>query len=315
MQYVLRPDLDFRGFAGTIASGVVQPGMGVVCLPSGRATKIARIVTYEGDLGEAAAPLAVTLTLADEIDVGRGDTIVGAAAESRPYVAQSIEADVVWMNEAPLRVGGSYLLKHGTRMVSATVSVVHDRVDVTTLERHPAQSLGLNDIGRVTLTAARPLVFDLYAVCRTTGAFILVDRMSNGTHGAGMILGPGAHEPSPSTTGTEVTREERAKRLGHRAALVVVTGADRTRQEELARGLERRLWDDGYTAHVLEAREVAALAVCQRLGLISIAVLEASEEPSAVAAAAGAERVVVAAPGTSIEGIVGELRARGVLPS
>jgi bifunctional enzyme CysN/CysC len=315
VQYVLRPDLTFRGFAGTIASGVVRPGMAIACLPSGRTTKIARVVTYEGDLPEAAAPLAVTLTLADEIDVGRGDTIVGAAAESRPHVARSIEANVVWMNEAPLRVGGSYLLKHGTRMVSATVSEIHDRVDVTTLERHPAQSLGLNDIGRVTLTAARPLVFDPYAVCRTTGAFILVDRMSNGTYGAGMILGPGAHEPSASTGGAGVTSEERAKRLGHRTGLVVVTGADRAAQEELARGLERRLWDEGYTAHVLEARDVAALAVCQGLGLISIAVLDEGQEPSAVTATAGADRVVLAAPGTPIEKVVGELRARGVLPS
>jgi bifunctional enzyme CysN/CysC len=314
VQYVLRPDLTFRGFAGTLASGVVGPGMPVVCLPSGRATKIARVVTYDGDLAEAAAPLAVALTLADEIDVGRGDTIVGAAAESQPQVARSIEANVVWMNEAPLRVGGSYLLKHGTRMVSATVSEIHDRVDVTTLERHPAHSLGLNDIGRVTLTAARPLVFDPYTVCRSTGAFILVDRMGNGTHGAGMILGPGAHEPKPSAAG-EVTAEERAKRLGHGPALVVVTGADRAQQDELARGLERRLWDDGYTAHVLEARDVAALAVCRRLGLIGIGVLGAGEEPAAVAATAGAEHVVVAEQGASIEGIVAELRARGVLPS
>ncbi len=315
VQYVLRPDLTFRGFAGTIASGVARPGMGVVCLPSGRATKVARIVTYDGDLPEAAAPLAVTLTLADEIDVGRGDTIVGTAAESQPNVARSIEANVVWMNEAPLRVGGSYLLKHGTRMVTATVSEIHDRVDVTTLQRHPAQSLGLNDIGRVTLTAARPLVFDAYAVCRSTGAFILVDRMTNGTHGAGMILGPGAHEPVASAAGAGVTEEERAKRLGHRAAVVVVTGADRTRQEELARGLERRLWDDGCTAHVLEARDVAALATCQRLGLISIAILGAGEEPAPVAAASDALHVVAGAPGTSIEGIVSELQARGVLPS
>jgi bifunctional enzyme CysN/CysC len=126
-----------------------------------------------------------------------------------------------------------------------------------------------------------------------------------------MILGPGAHEPSASTGGARVTSEERAKRLGHQAALVLVTGGDPTAQEELGRVLERRLWDDGYTAHCLPARDVAALAVSQRLGLITIAVLQADEDPSAVAAAAGAERVVVAAPGTSTEGIVGELRARG----
>ncbi|HEY1692761.1 MAG TPA: sulfate adenylyltransferase subunit CysN [Polyangiaceae bacterium] len=317
VQYVLRPDLGFRGFAGTIASGVVRPGATVVCLPSGRSTKVARVVTYDGDLAEAAAPLAVTLTLADEVDVGRGDTIVGAG-EGRPRVARSIEADVVWMNEAPLRVGASYLLKHGTRMVSAEVSEIHDRVDVTTLERHPARSLGLNDIGRVSLTAARPLVFDAYAACHATGAFILVDRMTNGTDGAGMIRGPGAHEPGASATGEGVTAEERAKRLGQNAAVVVMTGPDHVRQEELARALERRLWDDGHTAHVLEGRDVAALGVCQRLGLISIVVAgvgQASADPSAAPGARDAERVVVPSPDASIEAIVEELRARGVFRS
>jgi bifunctional enzyme CysN/CysC len=310
VQYVLRPDLTFRGFAGTIASGVVKPGMPVVCLPSGRTTKVARIVTYDGDRAEAAAPLAVTLTLADEVDVGRGDTLVGV--EGHPHVARSIEATVVWMNEAPMRVGASYLIKHGTKMVSAEVTEIHDRVDVTTLDRHPAKTLGLNDIGRVTVTAARPLIFDPYAVSRGTGAFILVDRMTNGTYGAGMILGPGAHEPGAASTGAGVTPEERAKRLGQSAAVVVVTGADRGRQNELARGLERRLWDDGYTAHVLVAREVGALAVCQKLGLISIVVTEGSEELSALTRAADAGHVVVAAADgdASVEGLVRELRAR-----
>jgi bifunctional enzyme CysN/CysC len=317
VQYVLRPDLTFRGFSGTIAAGVVRPGMPVVCLPSGRTTTVARIVTHDGDLAEAAAPLAVTLTLADETDVGRGDTLTGAngaASEGRPHVARSVEANVVWMNEAPLAVGASYLIKHGTRMVSAEVSEIHDRVDVTTLERHPARSLGLNDIGRVTLTAARPLVFDAYSACRATGAFILVDRMSNATCGAGMILGPGRLE-AVAATGAGVTAEERAKRLGHRAAVVVVTGSDRARREDLARALERRLWDDGCTAHVVEAGDAAAVALGQKLGLIGIAVSEAAEDAAAVAGASGAERVIVAAQDASVEAIVEELRARGVFRS
>ena len=187
VQYVLRPDLDFRGFSGTVASGVIRRGDRVMSLPSRRSSVVARIVTHDGDLEEAFAPMAVTVTLADEIDLSRGDMLVDEA--HLPHVARSIEAMVVWMHETPLRPGATYLLKHGTKVVSAEVSEIHERVDVNTLERHPARALGLNDIGRVTLTAARPLLFDAYADNNATGAFIVIDRLTNGTFGAGMILG------------------------------------------------------------------------------------------------------------------------------
>ncbi len=155
-----------------------------------------RIVTFDGDLDEAHAEMAVTLTLADEIDVSRGDTLV--REEASPHVGRSIEAMVVWMNERPMRSSSAYLLKHGTKLVAAEVHTIHERVDVNTLERRPARQLGLNDIGRVTLHASRALLFDAYAENHATGAFILIDRLTNATMGAGMILGPGADEPGPT---------------------------------------------------------------------------------------------------------------------
>jgi bifunctional enzyme CysN/CysC len=318
VQYVLRPDLDFRGFSGTVAAGVLRRGDTVMSLPSRRTSTVTRIVTRDGDREEAFAPLAVTVTLADEIDVSRGDMLVHPSAV--PHVARSIEATVVWMHETPLRLGTSYLLKHGTKLVSAEVTEIHDRLDVTTLERHPARSLGLNDIGRVTLTAARPLLFDAYRESRGTGAFILIDRLTNGTYGAGMILGPGAQEPREAISEgglgpLRVALGERLQRLGQRPAAVVLTGEDRARQEELAYELERRLWDDGYTAHVLGAREVGALAVCQRLGLITVVLADGSTELPALGRVVGPEQLVVVEcdASASVDRVLRELKSRDVV--
>ncbi len=168
---------------------------------------------------------------------------------------------------------------------------------MTTLERHPARALGLNDIGRVTLTAARPLLFDAYADNRATGAFILIDRITNGTYGAGMILAPAAGEAA-SEGARRVSLAERARRLGHQAAVVVVAS------EELAYALERRLWDEGLGVHVLAAAEVGALGVSQALGMISIVVGGVTEAPA---------DAVIAGDGASVESVLKELRARGVM--
>jgi bifunctional enzyme CysN/CysC len=318
VQYVLRPDLDFRGFSGTVASGVIRRGDRVMSLPSRRTSTVSRIVTYDGDREEAFPPLAVTVTLADEIDVSRGDMLVHEG--DPPSVARSIEAMVVWMHERPLELGGTFLIKHGTKVVSAEVSVVHERVDVTTLERHPARSLGLNDIGRVTLTAARPLMFDPYAVNKATGAFILIDRLSNGTFGAGMILGPGATEPGAvDHDGTRgVSLAERAQRLAQRPALIVLRGGDVAAREQLGFDLERRLWDDGYTAHVLRPRAVGAAAVCQSLGLITVLLADGDTELSALTSALPPEQILSVAcdegaEGASVEAILRALRGRDVL--
>ncbi|APR79301.1 Sulfate adenylyltransferase subunit 1 [Minicystis rosea] len=318
VQYVLRPNLDFRGFSGTVASGVIKKGDRVMSLPSRRTSTVTRIVTFDGDREEAFPPQAVTVTLADEIDVSRGDMLVHE--DDLPQVARSIEAMVVWMNERPCEVGASFLVKHGTKLVSAEVSEIHERVDVSTLERHPARTLGLNDVGRVTLTAARPLLFDPYAQNRATGAFIVIDRLTNGTFGAGMILGAGASEPQEiEASGTRgVSLAERMRRLGQRPAAIVLSGGDEARREELGTLLERRLWDDGYTAHLLGPRAIGAATVCQDLGLISILLADGTTELSGLRASLPAAQILMvdcgdADGGGSVEAVLRELRQRDVI--
>ncbi|MHB8765985.1 MAG: sulfate adenylyltransferase subunit CysN [Deferrisomatales bacterium] len=185
VQLVLRPNQDFRGFAGTVASGSVRVGDEVVALPSGRRSRVRGIHTHGGPLPSAVACQAVTLLLEDEIDVSRGDLL--AAAGSPPTVAREFEADLVWMGEAPLDPARPYLVRHTTRATRGRVAEVLHRTDVNTLERVPARSLGLNEIGRVRLTTAQPLCADPYAENRTTGAFVLVDLETNHTVAAGML--------------------------------------------------------------------------------------------------------------------------------
>ena len=312
VQYVLRPDLDFRGFSGTVASGLLKKGDRVMSLPSRRSSTVTRIVTYDGDREEAFPPLSVTVTLADEIDLSRGDMLVHE--DDLPEVARSVEAMVVWMHERPLEVGATYLIKHGTKVVSAEVSEIHERVDVTTLDRHPAHSLGLNEVGRITLTAARPLLFDPYAKNRATGALIFIDRLTNGTFGAAMILGRGDTEPQdqgPSAT-RGVSLADRVRRLGQRPAAVVLTGADEAHREELGHAIERRLWDDGYTAHVLPPQAISAAAVCQGLGLITIVITDGDAELSGLHAAIPGDQLILVdcdAESASVESVLKALRA------
>jgi sulfate adenylyltransferase large subunit len=189
VQYVIRPMSterpDYRGYAGTLASGTLRVGDEVVVLPSGRSTTVAGIDTFEGPLDAAVARQAVTVRLAEELDVSRGDMI--AAASAAPPTASQLEATVCWMADAPLRPGARVLVKHTTRTVKAIVSAVTDRVDVTSLTAEPVTELGLNDIGRVALRVASPLAVEPYAVDRTTGAFLVVDEATGTTLGAGMV--------------------------------------------------------------------------------------------------------------------------------
>ncbi len=191
VQYVLRPMSterpDYRGYAGTLASGRLRVGDDVVVLPSGRRSTVAGIDTADGELASAVARQAVTVRLADELDVSRGDLI--AAADDAPPVLSELEATVCWMADAPLRAGARLLVKHTTRTAKAVVTALHDRLDVTTLERQDTQALALNDIGRITLRTATPLAADPYARDRTTGAFVLVDDVTGATVGAGMVGG------------------------------------------------------------------------------------------------------------------------------
>ncbi len=186
VQLVIRPDSTFRGFAGQIVEGEVRVGDAIAALPSGKTTTVRSIVSFEGNLDSAGKGESVTLELADEIDVSRGDMLV--TPEKRPAVSNSFAATVVWMSEKPLVVGQNYLAKHTTRSVKARVTNVRHRVNVNTLLNEPARDLEMNAIAVVDVEASQSLFFDLYSESRSTGSFILIDPISNATVAAGMIL-------------------------------------------------------------------------------------------------------------------------------
>ena len=194
VQYVLRPHLDFRGFCGKVASGVVRPGDEVVALPSGKRSRVRRIVTYDGDLPQAFPPQSVTLQLEDEIDVSRGEMLVHPS--SRPCVGRYFEAHVVWMDEAPMDASKSFYLKQTTHTTRCRIDTLRYQIDVNTLRQLPTSGLRLNEIGLATLTTAAPLCFDTYRQNKPTGSFVLIDPVTNNTSAVGMITQPldaGAH--------------------------------------------------------------------------------------------------------------------------
>ncbi len=191
VQYVIRPDATFRGFAGQLASGVLRPGATVVALPSGLKTRVKSIVTFEDELEQAGPGESVNVTLEDEIDISRGDVLV--ADEQRPSAGTEFQATVVWMHADPLDLHKIYLLKHTTRTVRARVKQVRQRIDVNTLEKSPATSLDMNDIAEVDLKTTLPLFFDPYRENRTMGSFIIIDQHTNATVAAGII----EQAPSP----------------------------------------------------------------------------------------------------------------------
>jgi bifunctional enzyme CysN/CysC len=198
VQYVIRDHASgYRGYAGRVASGVVRPGDEVLVLPTGRKTTVEAIDTFDGELAEAVPPLSVTLRLADDLDISRGDLVCGL--DDRPSLERELTADVCWMADAPLRPRGRYLIKHAAHTVAAVVDEIVDRVDVHTLDREGAPpELALNDIGRVRLRTAKPVAFDPYARNRATGAFIVIDESSNETVGAGMIVPAPARAQAPA---------------------------------------------------------------------------------------------------------------------
>jgi sulfate adenylyltransferase large subunit len=263
VQYVIRPSLDFRGYAGQIASGSIRPGDEVRVLPSGREARLKEIATYDGPLDEAFAPMSITLTLDREIDVSRGNMIV-RADEEPPVVARAFDATLVWMNDAPLEPGRSYLLKHTTRQVRATVRNVRCRIDVNTLEQEAARDLKLNEIGTVTIDVPRPVFFDPYRENRSTGAFILIDPFSNATLAAGMIRSAIANDQHRGP----VSARERADRLGHEPAVIWLPGRRR-----LATLLERDLFAQGAAVSITESG--ASVQALLAAGLIAIVVAEA----------------------------------------
>lgn len=255
VQYVNRPNLNFRGFAGTLASGVVRKGDEVMALPSGKTSKVKSIVTFEGELEHAGPGQAITLTLEDEIDVSRGDMLVHA--DNRPQVTDSFEAMLVWMGEEPMLPGKKYDIKRATSYVPGSIPSIVHRVDVNTLEQGAASELRLNEIGRVKVALDASIALDGYEYNRTTGAFIVVDRLTNGTVGAGMIIAdPVAHGGGQHGRLAHVSTEERASRFGQQPATVLFSGLSGAGKSTLAYAVERKLFDMGRAVYVLDGQNL-----------------------------------------------------------
>jgi bifunctional enzyme CysN/CysC len=260
VQYVIRPDLDYRGFAAEVASGVINKGDEVVALPSGKSSKVKGIDTWEGELDEAFAGQSVTIRLEDEIDISRGDMIV--KPDNLPRVTRRFDAHLVWMHEKPLDTEKAYLVKHTTQTVRAQIDKIYHEIDMHTLEERPTDGLVLNDVAKVRLSCHRALYVDDYQHNRETGAFIVIDSLSNNTVAAGMISLEGAaqdmgavmkelHAESAMEPKTFVSPNERMERFGQKGATVWLHGVPGSGRWTLAYALERKLFDDGRTATVV----------------------------------------------------------------
>jgi sulfate adenylyltransferase large subunit len=270
VQLVIRPDANFRGFAGRLASGVIRPGDDVVALPSGRKTRVRSIVSYDGDLPEAFAPMSVTLQLEDEIDLSRGDMLV--SPYHGPRVSKRFHASVVWLHGTPLEIGRTYLVKHTAMQTKIRALRISHRVNIHTLEPEHATELNMNDIASVEFEAHAPLFFDTYKRNRVSGSFILIDTISNATVGAGMIQEfPADREIAyPESVNNGISAEERYRRHGHRPAAFLLPN-----QPGLATRLERALFDQGFEVLHLDAAAsletpVEMLSATYALGAISI---------------------------------------------
>ncbi|MDE2456513.1 MAG: sulfate adenylyltransferase subunit CysN [Burkholderiales bacterium] len=254
VQWVNRPHLDFRGFAGMIASGSVKPGDRIRVQPSGRESTVARIVAYRGDLKQAVAGQSVTLTLADEIDISRGDLISGAAEPAE--VADQFEATVVWMADEPLLPGRPYLLKIGTRTVGASITEAKYKVNVNTLEHTAARQFGLNEIGVCNLALDQAVPFDAYKANRETGGFILIDRLTNGTVGAGMLHFALRRAHNIHLQHVDVDKAARSKAMGQKPVVLWFTGLSGSGKSTIANLVEKRLHALGRHSYLLDGDNV-----------------------------------------------------------
>lgn len=262
VQYVNRPDLNFRGFCGTIASGVVKPGDEITVLPSRKTSRVKSIVTYDGEIKEAFPPMAVTLTTADEIDISRGDMIVHS--DNIPEVSDCFDAMIVWMNEEPLIKNKNYDIKRATTVVSAFVDEIYYKVDVNTLEHKPAEKIGLNEIAYVRINLSTPIAYDMYREHRQTGSFIVIDRISNNTFGAGMIYKKQASKNVVWHT-HKVSKDKRVGMKGHRPAVIWLTGLSGAGKSTVANALEDALNSMGVHTYLLDGDNVRH-GLCKDLG-------------------------------------------------
>jgi sulfate adenylyltransferase large subunit len=269
VQRVVRPNLDFRGYAGTVASGHISPGDSVTILPSGRRTTVSSIVSFDGDLDQAHAGQSVTLTLDDDLDIIRGDMIAPSAEV--PESATGIEATVVWLNDTPAELNKRYRLKHTTLLQWADLKSIEYRLNINTLDREQSQTLEMNAIGCVRIETARPLSFDPYQKNRMTGSFVLIDPASNATVAAGLITGRASapdqlgHPRTQKTTLTPVTLGERTVRQRHTGAAIELAG-----RTDLAWRLERALFDRGCTVFSLDQPSAELSDALLRMGAIVI---------------------------------------------
>lgn len=254
VQWVCRPDLDFRGYAGTIQAGSVSVGDRITVLPAGRSTQVASIVTYDGDLERATVGDAVVLTLADEIDVSRGDVI--CAADVRAEVADQFAADIVWMSERPLMRGRPYILRCGQQSTVCQISELKHKINVETLEHTAGREMELNAIGLCNLSLSKPIVFDTYADNREAGGFILIDRLTNETVGAGMIRFALRRAHNIHWQAVDIDKHQRAAMKGQKACCIWFTGLSGSGKSTVANLLEKRLHALGRHTYILDGDNV-----------------------------------------------------------
>jgi bifunctional enzyme CysN/CysC len=254
VQWVNRPHSDFRGFAGIVTSGTIRPGSRVRVQPSGHDSQVARLVAFEGDLSQAMPGQSITLTLADEIDVSRGDVI--CSADSPAGVADQFEATIVWMSDQPMLPGRVHWLKIGAKSATATITHLKYRVDVNTLEHLAAKRLGLNEIGVCNLAVDRPIAFDPYLENRDTGGFILIDRLSNNTVGAGMLHFALRRSQNIHWQATDVHKQARSLQKGQKACVLWFTGLSGAGKSTIANLVEKQLYARGLHTYLLDGDNV-----------------------------------------------------------
>ena len=265
VQYVNRPRPDFRGYCGTVSSGLVTQGDEIMVLPSRKLSRVKSILTYDGELAQAHPPQAITITLADEIDISRGDMLVHP--NNLPYFSDRIDAQIVWMAEEPLQPNKQYLFKQTTRRSTGTISAIRFKIDVNTLEQSDAGALELNEIGRCEVTLSQRIAFDTYKANRATGAFIIIDRLTNVTVGVGMIVGTGGDatggiwEASQRSehlknSNSLIPVADRLRRVGQVPKIMLLTGLTGSGKSTIAYALERELFDMGQAVTVLDGQNM-----------------------------------------------------------
>ncbi len=259
VQYVNRPDATFRGYAGTIAAGELAVGDPLMAVPSRRVSRVKGIVSFDGDIERARAPMAITVTLEDEIDISRGDLLVHT--DRSPSAGRIIDAHLIWMSDSPLLPGKQYEFKISHRYMRGTVERIHHRVNVNDLSEHPAEELKLNEVGLCRIVLAEQAAFDTYASCRITGALIVVDRLTHATCGAGMILRSAApqgahHDVSVFWQPTRVSRQQRSNQKAQRPCLLWFTGLSGAGKSTIANAVEQALFLRGHHSYLLDGDNI-----------------------------------------------------------